>query len=133
MRRSLRRDVQRRASGRCEYCHMPDAYDQLPFHVDHVVARQHRGRSTSSNLAWTCSRCNAHKGPNLSGVDPLTRSVVPLFNPRRDRWHEHFAWSGAKAVGLTPIGRATVQTLAMNGRLVLMKRRQLLAEGVFEA
>ena len=24
-------------------------------------------------------------------VDPVTGAVVPIFNPRRDRWSEHFA------------------------------------------
>ena len=86
-----------------------------------------------SNLAWTCSRCNQNKGPNLTGIDPSGGDVVLLFNPRKHDWAKHFAWSGAKAVGLTAVGRATVITLRMNAPIVLAKRRQLMAEGVFEA
>ena len=125
--------MRRRAGGRCEYCRLPDAWDEWPFHVDHVVARQHRGKAVLSNLAWTCSRCNQNKGPNITGIDPASGDVVVLFNPRKDRWQEHFSWSGAVAVGLTAAGRATVATLRMNTLTALAKRRQLMVEGVFEA
>ncbi|HXE55707.1 MAG TPA: hypothetical protein VN541_21970, partial [Tepidisphaeraceae bacterium] len=58
--------------------------------------------------------CNLHKGPNLSGIDPATRAVVQLYKPRTNRWHEHFRWAGARIVGTTPAGRATVVVLEMN-------------------
>jgi len=40
---------------------------------------------------------------------------VPLFNPRQQRWSEHFGWSedGLRIVGLTPIGRATAVALQL--------------------
>ena len=38
------------------------------YHVEHIVA--HGGRDDSENLALACYHCNAHKGPNLSGLDP---------------------------------------------------------------
>lgn len=124
--------MRRRAAGRCEYCRTPDAVDATPFHLEHIVARQHGGKATSANLAWSCSHCNAHKGPNLSGVDPATGAVVLLFNPRRDRRADHFARSGAEMVGLTPVGRATVATLAMNDRRMVLQRSYLIAEGLFD-
>jgi hypothetical protein len=39
-----------------------------------------------------------------------------LFNPRTQRWPEHFAWStdGLRVVGLTPTGRATVAALRLD-------------------
>src|SRR5207237_7705073 len=98
---------------------MPDRSDILPFQLDHITARQHGGSSTLSNLAWTCAHCNLHKGPNLTGIDPLTGIVVPLFNPRSDAWVDHFTWSGGIALGLTPTGRATVRTLAFNDDVLL--------------
>ena len=48
--------------------------------------------------------------------DPLTGELVPLFNPRQQVWREHFAWSddGARMIGLTACGRATVAALNVN-------------------
>ena len=36
--------VWERAHRCCEYCRMPQIYDELPFEVDHVVAAQHGGK-----------------------------------------------------------------------------------------
>jgi hypothetical protein len=35
------------------------------------------------------------KAPNLTGIDPETQMVVPLFNPRRAVWNLHFALQGS--------------------------------------
>ena len=69
----LRAEIRRRARERCEYCHLPDAYSQQVFEVDHIVARKHRGKTTLGNLAWTCFACNNHKAANISGICPVTR------------------------------------------------------------
>lgn len=44
----------------------------------------------------------------------MTGAITRLFHPRRDRWEDHFAWRGIRVVGLTAVGRVTVQVLAMN-------------------
>ena len=106
--------VRARASFRCEYCKFPEEAAELPFQLDHIVARQHGGRTEPGNLALACCYCNRHKGPNLSGVDPVTGQVVRLFSPRSDRWEEHFGWDGPVLAGRTPEGRATIATLRIN-------------------
>jgi 5-methylcytosine-specific restriction endonuclease McrA len=55
---SLAEFVQERARQCCEYCGMPQAYDELPFEIDHVVAEQHGGKTVASNLALACFACN---------------------------------------------------------------------------
>ncbi|MFN5756475.1 MAG: HNH endonuclease [Planctomycetia bacterium] len=81
----LRTEVRGRASGRCEYCRIREDQDPFfTFPIDHVVAKQHGGLETLDNLCLSCFRCNAHKGPNLTSVDPQTGRTVPLFHPRRD-------------------------------------------------
>jgi len=77
--RSLEAAVIRRARGRCEDCHFPEAASELPFHLDHIVAEKHRGPTTSANLAWACFSCNLCKGPNVAGMDPLTGKLTRLF------------------------------------------------------
>jgi hypothetical protein len=86
----------------------------IPFHVEHIVSRQHGGSDDPNGLALACDRCNAYKGPNLTSVDPDTRTVVRLFNPRQDLWDNHFAVRSGHIAGLTPTGRATVRLLNMN-------------------
>ena len=113
---ALRRFVSRRARDRCEYCLIPQAATPFfTFHVEHIIARQHlESRADPSLLALACNRCNAYKGPNLSSIDPDTRQIVLLFNPRQDLWQDHFVLRGGEVTGLTPTGRATVRLLNMN-------------------
>ena len=125
------RRVRRRARSRCEYCRIPQSAVRFRHQVDHIIAEQHEGGDEPSNLALACAHCNRHKGPNLSGLDPVTRELTRLYNPRRDRWREHFAWQGAVLVGLTAVGRTTIQVLAINDREMVEAREMLIAEGRF--
>jgi 5-methylcytosine-specific restriction endonuclease McrA len=112
---SATRDVVRgRAAGICEYCRLPEWAHERPFHVEHIVARQHGGDDGIENLALACDRCNLHKGPTLSGIDPESSQIVPLFHPRRHTWSSHFRLRSAVIEGLSPTGRATVRLLEMN-------------------
>lgn len=127
---ATRSTVRSRAEERCEYCTLPEsAAPCLPFHVEHVVARQHRSDDSLDNLALACDRCNAYKGPNLSSIDPASGAVVELFHPRRDRWIDHFEFDGAEIVGLSPAGRATVKLLMMNAPRRVELRSAWLANG----
>jgi hypothetical protein len=118
----VRQKVRLAANFRCEYCHIEERHlPFLRFHLDHIVARQHRGTNENENLAWSCHECNLHKGTNLSSADPDTGAVVRLFNPRADVWADHFQFDGDSIRGRTATGRATVWLLQMNspGRVEL--------------
>lgn len=121
--------VRRRADNRCEYCLLRQEHNPLTHHIEHIVAKQHGGHDSVGNLALACHRCNLRKGPNLTGVDPVSGELVPLFHPRRDQWAEHFLFQGVRIEGLTPVGRATVDVLAMNAARRLELRSELLAHG----
>ncbi len=126
----LRQSVRERAAGRCEYCRFHEEdLPFWPFHVDHVIAGQHGGADDAENLAWACQRCNLCKGTNLTAIDPDSSEIVRLFNPRRDKWTEHFVMAGNQIVGLTPIGRATSWLLEMNSEERLELRTELIAAG----
>ncbi len=45
--------------------------------------------------------------------------------PRNQSWSEHFAWKdgGVQIQGLTPSGRATVETLRLNNPYIVPARR----------
>ena len=111
-----RRQVFERARGNCEYCKNQQNYSTAPFSVEHILATSKGGSNDLNNLALSCPACNAHKYNKQAALDPLTRSVVSLFNPRTQIWEEHFVWDETltQILGLTPTGRATVKCLKMN-------------------
>lgn len=78
-----------------------------------------------------CYDCNHHKGPNIAGFDLVTNQIVPLFDPRKEIWKNHFRWSGTELEGLTPTGRVTVHVLAINHYFRISLRRALILEGLF--
>jgi hypothetical protein len=98
--------------------------------IDHIVAKQHRGAGSFANLALICAHCNRHKGPNLTGIDPRTRKLTRLFNPRTDAWEEHFSWRNNVLVGISGIGRTTIEVLAINAELRRSERTELFFEGL---
>ena len=128
---SLRRQVIERAQNRCEYCliHQDDAV--ATHQIDHVLAEKHGGSTTLENLAVSCMTCNIRKASDLSSVDPATGAIVPLFNPRKHIWSEHFRIEDVQIVGLTPEGRTSVEFLQLNSYERTSERRELIAAGRF--
>jgi hypothetical protein len=97
------------------------------FSAEHIVPRSQQGETTMGNLAWACQGCNNHKYNKAEARDPVTGAMVPLFHPRRQRWADHFAWNedGTLILGLSAIGRATVEALHLN-RPGLVRLRKIL-------
>ena len=48
-----------------------------------------------------------------------------------DGWREHFEWRDALLTGRTPVGRATVNLLAVNHPDYVLLREALIDEGTF--
>ena len=111
----LNRRVLERAGGRCEYCRLRQEHEpNRRFHIEHIIARRHRGADDFSNLALACALCNLQKGGCIRGLDPDGNEFTRLFHPRQDQWTEHFRREGARIVGRTEVGRTTVWLLDMN-------------------
>jgi hypothetical protein len=86
--------------------------------IEHIVPRaaftpDDPAADDESNLWLACPICNGHKSDKTAATDPETGEMVPLFNPRTQRWSAHFHWSedGIRVIGLTATGRATVVVL----------------------
>lgn len=94
--------------------------------IEHIVPESLGGLTVEANLWIACKLCNDHKRERIEAPDPLTNVIAPLFNPRTQRWSEHFTWTpeGERIIGLTPTGRATVVALKLN-RSVLVDARQV--------
>ena len=109
----LARLVRQRAGHRCEYCLLPQQWQESAFHLDHIRPRSARGRNHVENHALACVGCSLKKGAQVTAIDPATGKLTRPFNPRLDRWSEHFAWDGYwRIMGLTPVGRATVAAVS---------------------
>jgi hypothetical protein len=123
-----RQAIVQRAGGCCEYCRLASTSGTAPFHVDHIVPVKQGGSDDEDNLCLACYQCNAHKGHDLTGFDPLTGQIERLYHPRKQVWTEHFALQDdMRIVGLTPAGRTTVRVLQMNDEAHI-ENRQVLAE-----
>lgn len=92
------------------------------LHVEHIIPSVHGGSDNIDNLALACIDCNLHKGTNLTGIDPETNELAPLFHPRKERWYEHFEWRGIYLIGKTAVGRTTIRVLDMNSEDQLLLR-----------
>jgi 5-methylcytosine-specific restriction endonuclease McrA len=110
---ALRKKVRQRAQFRCEYCRLRETDAFLPHEADHVIAEKHGGASIFENLACSCFDCNRFKGSDISSIDPISRKIVPLYNPRTQAWGRHFRISGGEIIGRTTAGRATVKLLSL--------------------
>src|SRR5579859_7357093 len=111
---ALRRLVTLRARNSCEYCLIPQDSRLFGFEVDHIIAEKHHGLTEDRNLCLSCLDCNRHKGSDFASFDPDTGAIALLFNPRLDRWNEHFRLENATIEGITPTGRVTVFLLQFN-------------------
>lgn len=122
-----------RASLLCEYCLLLEEDTYFGCEVDHIVSRKHGGLTLEDNLSYACAACNRNKGSDIASLDPETGGLVPFFNPRRDRWVDHFrlADDGVTIVPLTPVGRVTVRILGINLTDRLLERAQLREIGRF--
>jgi hypothetical protein len=127
---SLRQRITERAHGRCEYCQTQQVI-VVSMEIDHIVPESAGGETALGNLCLACVGCNGFKLDFQSGIDPETGQEAPLFNPRVQRWNDHFQWSddGLQVVGLTAIGCATAVRLRMNRDAVVNSRRRWVQAG----
>jgi hypothetical protein len=130
-RSTLRRTVEQRAKGRCEYCQSPAKYSTQRFSLEHITPRSQGGTTSLDNLALACQGCNNHKYNKVQSSDPVTNQSAELFHPRKQRWQDHFTWDARfdLVIGLTAAGRATVEALQLNRPELLNLRKLLYAAG----
>jgi hypothetical protein len=101
--------------------------------VDHIVSEKHNGPTHENNLAYSCLYCNLNKGTDLGSFIRGTQKLVRFFNPRSDRWSDHFELRRAdfEIIPLTKIGEVTVRIFAFNTRERKLERRALHLAGRF--
>lgn len=127
----LRELVNTDARYRCGYCLAQQEIIGVQLHFEHIISETAGGMTVRENLWLACSECNNHKGAQVDAIDPQNGERVPLFNPRTERWTEHFQWSedGTLIIGISSIGRATVAALDMNQPFMVIARRRWVMVG----
>ena len=95
------------------------------------IPRSQGGATSLDNLALACQGCNNHKYNKTQSDNPVTNQPAELFHPRQQLWQDHFTWDERfeLVIGLTAIGRATVETLQLNRPELLNLRKLLYAAG----
>lgn len=123
----LRKIVADRAKEVCEYCKMRMDFSHDPFEVEHINPISNKGETEAENLALSCRGCNLYKSDKIEAFDVVSEESVRFYHPRKDDWNEHFAWARNYTiiVGLTPIGRATIETLKLNRQGLINQRNVL--------
>lgn len=128
---SLREAVVTRAAKCCEYCKSQDKYSPTAFTIDHVIPESLDGTSDFDNLAYACFLCNRLKSNKLKVFDSITDKWVPLFNPRQNTWSGHFVWNEdtTQIIGITAVGRSTVNELKLNREKLIEYRSCIIPFG----
>lgn len=123
--KELKQLVSQRADFLCEYCLISEE-DSGGCQFDHVISVKHGGETTAENLAYACLYCNLNKGTDLGSIIWRTGDLVRFFNPRREKWSEHFCLEGAMIQPLTDIGEVTARILQFNSSDRLLERQLLI-------
>lgn len=127
----LREEVIESAFHTCEYClmHEDDAF--FSFHIDHIISVKHGGTTVSENLAYSCAICNRGKGTDIGSFITDPSKIIRFYNPRRDKWLDHFEIDNLQIKAITDIGEVTLKMLKLNEEHRILERELLLETGSF--
>ena len=127
-----RETVELRGGRRCEYCRAPQPATGVRYHLD-VFPQSLGGTDDLDNLALACPTCNYYKSNHLLGIDEDGVTGRPLFNPRKDQWHEHFEYdlTTLRLKGKTAQGKGTINRLKMSYPFQIEARRLWVDLGLY--
>jgi len=80
---AIRQRALERAGNRCEYCRMPQQFDELPFEIEHVIAKQHGGIDRLGNRAPPALRVGSGSTRGLPAAASARRVRESLPSPPR--------------------------------------------------
>jgi HNH endonuclease len=121
----LRRWVAARAEALCEYCLIAEEDTFYGCEVDHIISEKHGGLTQAGNLAHACVFCIQAKGSDVGSIHWESGQFVRFFNPRMDRWADHFVLAGNRIEGVTAIGVVTARILGFNSGERIQERQTL--------
>jgi hypothetical protein len=101
----------------------------LGCEVDRIFSLKHGGKTEEDNLAFACLPCNRHKGTDIESIVADSGEFIRLFNPRQDRWSDHFRLEGPFIKPISDIGKATVSNLQIDAIERVLERETLILIG----
>ena len=126
-----REQVRKRALHVCEYCLVHEDLLMFSAQVDHIISLKHGGGNDLENLAYCYIRCNRNKGTDLGSILHDKTKIIRFYNPRSDRWSDHFEIKNAKIVPKTAIGQVTDNIFRFNTKERVVERKLLGELGLF--
>jgi len=126
----LRQTIAARANLLCEYCLVAEVDTFYGCEVDHIISLKHGGSSELDNLAYACALCNRSKGSDIGSIS-TTGEFTRFFNPRTDRWAEHFVLKHALIRSLTTVGEVSARILEFNNSARLHERVEMIRFGKY--
>ena len=88
--KKLSSEIRSDAKNRCGYCLGEQKYILAWLEIEHISPRSKGGKNVRENLWLACTYCNTFKSSQTHGIDPKTKKLVALFNPRKQKWKKHF-------------------------------------------
>jgi hypothetical protein len=128
---AVRQRVRSQANNQCGYCRSLQKYVIGILEIEHIIPKAAGGSDDEDNLWLACRLCNSYEGIQIRAKDAVTNETVKLFNPREQKWADHFAWvdDGARILGISNIGRATVLALKLNNPFTVAVRQAWISAG----
>ena len=116
VKRTLRHTLLGEKPLRCKYCLTSQEITGAGFTLDHIEPKSKGGTDEAENLCTCCVDCNQIKSNRTEFVDPITLKICSIFHPNKQEWEQHFKWNaaGTHMIGVTAIGRATIDALKLN-------------------
>jgi HNH endonuclease len=101
------------------------------FTIDHILPTSLGGTEDPQNLAYACTLCYRLKWHKQTVFDAVTQTETPIFHPRQHAWSNHFQWSAdfEYIIGISAIGRATVEALRLNREKLVFYRKSVVGIG----
>jgi hypothetical protein len=122
---SLRKKVATRAHHVCEYCLIAEEDTFFGCEVDHILNVKHGGTNDFENLAYACFACNRAKGSDIASITSEGK-LTGFFNPRTQKWREHFRLDETQILQLSEVGEVTIEILKFNAIERLVERNTLI-------
>jgi HNH endonuclease len=127
----VRTRVRASANNQCGYCQSLQRYVLGILEIEHIIPKAAGGSDEEENLWLACRLCNSYKGSKTQGKDPETDQNSNLFNPRLQKWTNHFIWinDGTYIAGITACGRATVLAMQLNNPYAVTVQQAWISAG----
>ncbi|WP_243406993.1 HNH endonuclease [Cuspidothrix issatschenkoi] len=95
------------------------------------MPRSAGGETVFENLCLSCPSCNRYKATRQTAIDPNTQEEVKIFHPQQQSWIAHFTWNedATEIIGLTAVGRSTINALKMNRSQLIRVRKMWVKMG----